>query len=228
MRLLLTSLGLSNPTIVGSLQRLLGKPLSESRMVYIPTALHAVPDGPRWGWEMFQLWLPGSWGQVGILELTALPGLPVDVWMPTVEDADAIVVAGGNTPFLLHWFERSGFGGELPRLLGHAVYVGASAGSMVVGTNVHVNRRRLERDGVFDDDLYGDVAPVGMGSARTLRLVDFAVRPHLRSPEFPHVTLQRVEATVVGPTWVLDDDSAVEVDGERVSCVSEGEWHLLP
>src|SRR5215218_10644159 len=50
MKLLLTSLGLSNPTIVGALEQLLGKPISQSRMVYVPTALHGTPGGGRWAW----------------------------------------------------------------------------------------------------------------------------------------------------------------------------------
>jgi len=42
MKLLLTSLGLSNETIVDALEGLLGQPLRQSRMIYVPTAIHAV------------------------------------------------------------------------------------------------------------------------------------------------------------------------------------------
>ena len=228
MRLLLASAGLTNATVVDALEGLLGKPLGESRMVYVPTALHATPGGPALGWQMLQFARPGAWAEVGMLELTALPGLPEDVWLPMLESADAIYVGGGNTPYLCHWFERSGFGARLPSLLQRAVYVGASAGSMIAGTDLRIDRERLERDGIYDDDLYHDAAPAGMGSDRTLGLVEFAVRPHLNSPWFPQVTLERVRQSVTGPAWAIDDSSAVVVDGSRVWCASEGERHQLP
>jgi hypothetical protein len=108
------------------------------------------------------------------------------------------------------------------------VYVGVSAGSMVVGSGFNINRTRLEREGVYDDDLYGDCAPLGLGSDHTLGLVDFAVRPHLGSPDFPDLTLDRVVATATGPTWVLDDRSAVVVDGDNVRVASAGAARYLP
>jgi len=227
MKLLLTSLGLSNPTIVGALEQLLGKPISQSRMVYVPTALHGTPGGGRWAWELLNMSRPESWAEVGMLELTALPGLPEATWMPVLTRADAIVVGGGNTPYLSHWFVASGFAARLPGLLEHATYVGVSAGSMVVGSGFQIDRLRLASDGIYDDDLYGDTAPLGLGSDRTLGLVDFAVRPHLGSADFPQATLERIRAGAVGPTWVLDDESAVAVDGDEVTVASEGEWHLL-
>jgi hypothetical protein len=125
------------------------------------------------------------------------------------------------------WFERSGFGEALPVMLAIAVYVGVNAGSMVIGTGFNINRTRVEHEGVYDNDLYGDAAPVGLGSDHTLGLVDFAVRPHLGSADFPGLTLDRVAASTTGPTRVLDDHSAVVVDGDEVR-VASGDARYLP
>lgn len=227
MKLLLTSSGLTNPTITAALEELVGKSIGESRVVYVPTAMNAVPDGVEYAWQALEQARPSEWESFGILELTALPDLPPDLWMPALRSADVIMVGGGNTPYLSHWFQRSGFSEALPSLLQSAVYVGASAGSMVVSSGFHLNAERLSRDGIYDDDLYGDVAPLGAGSDETLRLVNFQIRPHLQSPDFDNLTLERIVETVTEPTYVLDDDSAVVVDGPIVRVASEGEWHYL-
>lgn len=227
MKLLLTSSGLTNPTIIAALQGLLGKPVGESRVVYVPTAMNAVADGVEYAWQMLEQARPSAWMSFGILELTALPDLPPDLWMPALRSADVIMVGGGNTPYLSHWFRRSGFSEVLTSLLDSAVYVGASAGSMVVTSGFHLNAERRARDGIYDDDLYGDAAPLGAGSGETLGLVDFEVRPHLASPDFDHLTLERIAETVTAPTYVLDDESAVVIDGSTVSIASEGEWHFV-
>lgn len=227
MKLLLTSAGLGNTTIVTALERLLGKPMSEATLMYVPTALHATPGGAAYAWRMLDAVRPADWSEVGILELTALPDIPADRWLPDLEAADAIAVGGGNTPYLSHWFQRSGFAQILPGLLHRAVYIGISAGSMVAGSNLRIEPDRLARDGVYDDDLYADAAPPGAGSDGTLRLVDLAVRPHLDSPEFPNVTADRIARLAEGPTYAIDDASAVVVDGETITVASEGRWRYF-
>ncbi|MBD0323520.1 MAG: Type 1 glutamine amidotransferase-like domain-containing protein, partial [Aldersonia sp.] len=107
MKLLLTSFGLANATIVAALERLLDKPIGEATVMYVPTALHATPGGAAYGWRMLDAIRPVLWADVGILELTALPDVPSDRWLPDLQAVDAIAVGGGNTPYLSHWFQRS-------------------------------------------------------------------------------------------------------------------------
>src|SRR5262245_44388504 len=73
-----------------------------------------------------------GWKSIGQLELTTLPNLPEQLWLPELQSADAILVAGDHTGYLSYWFRESGFATLLPRLLQHAVYVGISAGSMIM------------------------------------------------------------------------------------------------
>jgi dipeptidase E len=227
MKLLLTSFGLANATIVAALERLLGKPIGDATLMYVPTALHATPGGVAYAWRMLDAVRPADWADVGMLELTALPDISSDRWLPDLQAADAIAVGGGNTPYLSYWFQRSGFGQMLPGLLHRAVYIGISAGSMVVGSDLRIDRDRLARDGVYEDDLYADAAPPGAGSDATLALVNLAIRPHLDSPEFPRVTADRIAELAEGPTYAIDDASAVVVDGEIVTVASDGSWRYF-
>ena len=227
MKLLLTSLGLSTEVHVDQLEALLGKPLGVSTLMYVPTALHATPGGASAGYEMLSFARPQDWASVGFLELTALTDVPPERWQPDVEAADALMVGGGNTPYLSHWLQRSDFAGLLPQLLQRSVYIGVSAGSIVAGTTMHINAARLRQDGIYDDDIYGDDAPAGAGSSKTLELVPFAVRPHLNSPDLPRASLEQIASTVTGPTYAIDDQTAIVVEDDVVTPVGNV-WHFFP
>ena len=51
MKLLLTSGGISNPSIADALVGLLGKPMAESSTLIIPTAIYPFPDGAAGAWR---------------------------------------------------------------------------------------------------------------------------------------------------------------------------------
>ena len=230
MKLLLTSLGLTNATIRSALEDLTKKPISNCKVVFIPTAIYAMPDGDHYAWEGLQEQAKIGWTQLGVLELTALPSLREEHWLPALQAANVIMVGGGNTPFLCYWMHQSGLAQKLPDLLKSAVYVGVSAGSMVVSHSFNVNQETLQKIGIFDDDEYGDVAPSGAGSDKTLGLVQFTLRPHLNVDYFQHVSLadmERAASKVDVPLYAIDDQTAIKVDGSTVEVVSEGQWKLF-
>jgi len=139
MRLLLTSAGIKNASIHDALVRLLGKPVSDSSALCIPTAGYGYPRGnrPSNAWRFISGREPEcpmcelGWKSVGVLELTALPSIGADRWVPWVEEADAILVNGGDALYLCHWMRQSGLAALLPTLE-RTVWVGLSAGSMVM------------------------------------------------------------------------------------------------
>lgn len=231
MKLLLTSAGIANDTIRAALVDLLGKPVEECSAVAVPTAVYALPGGPGDSWQMLNHFADLGWKEFGVLELTALPSVEQDHWLPALESADAILVGGGNSGYLSYWFQRSGLAERLPGLVAAgAVYVGVSAGSMVVTPGFNIDRERLERTGVYYDDEYDEAAPLGAGSDRGIGLVDFVVRPHLDADYFPGATMEMMEraAAKVGmPLYAFDDDTAIAVVDGRVQVVSEGRWRLL-
>ena len=140
MRLLLTSAGVTNPSIRDALVDLLGKPIAESSAFCIPTAMYGHPHvGPGEGVWRFISGQAGNpmtelgWKSVGVLELTALPSIDEELWVPRVREADVLLVAGGDVLYLCHWMRQSGLADLLPTL-SETVWVGLSAGSMVMTT----------------------------------------------------------------------------------------------
>jgi dipeptidase E len=230
LRLLLTSTGVSNGSIRGALVELLGKPIERAAAVFVPTAIYAMPSGGAYAWQGLRQVGGLGWREFALLELTTLPSIEEGHWAPPVEAADAVVVGGGITPYLSYWMQASGLAERLPGLLEDSVYVGISAGSVVMSPGLNVDRDELERTGVYNDDEYHDPAPLGAGSDRGLGLVDFAVRPHLNSGDFPDADLATMEgwaAKLDYPMYAIDDETAIKVVDGHVEVVSEGEWKLF-
>jgi dipeptidase E len=230
-KLLLTSSGITNDGIRQALVDLLGKPISHSSALLVPTAIYAYPTGIQHAWQLIKA--PGDlgWKALGVLELTALTSLPEAIWLPQLEETDVLFVGGGNKFFLSYWMEKSGLFARLPKLLERGkVYVGASAGSMMMTSALNYDRDRLDKTGVYHDDEFKEEMPASAGSARTLELVDFVIRPHLNADYFPQATPKNVEqwaAKAGKPLYALDDQSAMKVVDGNVEIVSEGAWQLF-
>jgi dipeptidase E len=219
MKLLLTSGGISNPTIEDALVDLLGKPIAESSALCIPTAAYALPGGPGMAWRI----ITGSartplcglgWGSMGVLELTALPSIDRELWVPTVGQTDALLVGGGDPMYLRHWVERSGLADLMPSLF-ETVWVGVSGGSLVMAPN-------------FGADFVGWTPPDG--GDRGLGLVDFAMFPHLDHEALPDNSMANAERWAAGlavPGYAIDDATAIQVVDGAVEVVSEGHWRLF-
>ena len=231
MKLLLTSIGASNGSIRNALVELLGKPVEECRAVQIPTALYASPSGPEDAHEMAKHYGGMGWKELGTLELTALPTVEEEHWLPFVESSDAILVSGGNTGYLSYWFRESGFAEKLPRLLEDTVYFGISAGSTMLSPGQNYDPKRLEQEGVYYDDEYEEAAPKDAGSAWGMGLVDFSIRPHLGADYFPVAVdmamMERAAAKLDHPMYAIDDETAIKVVDGEVTVVSEGKWKLF-
>ena len=229
MKLLLTSAGIKNESIRAALVGLLGKPIHEANALCIPTAMYGHPwVGPGTKvWDFISGNEPRTpmaelgWKSVGVLELTALPTLPKDLWMPTVRNADVLLVAGGDAGYLSHWMHASGMMDLLPDLQ-DTVWVGLSAGSMVMTPRI---------GGDFVGWMNPTLGPDAQQSDTTLGLVDFGIYPHLDCPDLPHNTLANAEKWAPGmgmPCYVIDDETAIQVVNGDVNVISEGNWHYLP
>ena len=218
VKLLLTSGGITNASILDALLDLLGKPISECRALCIPTAqwghpmcgpvsVHGFVSGlPPWG-GMTSM----EWRSLGLLELSALPTIGAERWQPWVREADVLLVDGGDATYLCHWMRESGLADLLPSLP-ELVWVGVSAGSMVMTPRIG------------PDFVQWASAP----DDRTLGLVDFSIFPHL--DVFPSNTMAEAErwaADIEGPAYVMDDQTAIKVTAGSVEVVSEGRWRQL-
>ena len=229
MRFLLTSNGISNPTIRDALVDLLGKPIAESSALCIPTAAYGTGSG---GASMAYRAISGTaagplselgWKSLGVLELTALPSIKEEHWVPVVQETDALLVWGGDSLYLCHWMRQSGLADLLPSLR-ETVYVAVSAGSMVVTPSF----------GTSYDDWFCREPPASdlpAADDRALGLVDFSVFPHLDHERSPQNSLANAEIWAAGipvPTYAIDDQTAIKVTDGVVEVVSEGHWQLVP
>ncbi|WP_374314486.1 Type 1 glutamine amidotransferase-like domain-containing protein [Microbacterium sp.] len=221
MKLLLTSGGVTNASIREALVGLLGKPIEDSSALFIPTAQWGHPwcgpESVRRAVMGAAIGDPGlvdlGWRSLGVLELTALPSLSEERWTPWVREADALLVDGGEAMYLAHWLRESGLADLFPSLE-DTVWVGLSAGSMVMTPRIGEQFRGW-RPGDPDE-------PLG--------LVDFSIFPHLDYPGWESNTLERARqwATgIPGPSYAIDDQTAIVVTDGAVDVVSEGQWEIL-
>src|SRR5436309_1347817 len=207
MKLLLTSAGVKNPSIREALVNLLGKPIAEASALCIPTAAYGHP----WGGPGTRVWqfIAGQesrtpmvelgWKSVGVLELTALPSIDKERWVPVVEQADALLVAGGDALYLSHWMRQSGLADLLPSLP-DTVWVGLSGGSMAMTPGI-------------GEDFVGWQPPDGRDVA--LGVVDFSIFPHLDHEDLPDNSMAGAETWAGGlgrPAYAIDDETAIVVE----------------
>ena len=213
MKLLLTSGGIKNTSIHDALVDLLGKPIAESSALCIPTAVYAMSGGAGMAWRLINGRLPTplcelGWQSLGVLELTALPSIDEEHWVPLVQETDALLVGGGDPMYLCYWMRQSGLADLLPSL--RAVWVGVSGGSMVMAPNV-------------GKDFVGWKPPAGGDEA--LGMVDFAIFPHVDHEDLPDNSMAEAEkwaANLPVPGYAIDDQTAIKVTEGAVEVVSEG------
>jgi dipeptidase E len=218
LKLLLTSGGITNTSIRDALVDLLGRPIDQSAALCIPTAQWGHPmcgptsvrgfigGTPPWGGMTAM-----EWKSLGVLELTALSSIGEERWVPWVREADVLLVDGGEATYLGHWMRQSGLA-DLVAMLPETVWVGVSAGSMVMTPRIG------------DDFVRWPSAP----DDRTLGIVDFSIFPHLFMTE-SH-TFEAAEewaAGIAGPAYAIDDQTAIKVTDRSVEVISEGRWKLL-
>jgi dipeptidase E len=219
MKLLLTSAGIKNSSIHNALIDLLGKQIAESNALCIPTAMYGHPwVGPGVGaWRFISGREPNcpmcelGWKSLGVLELTALPSISKERWVPLVQKTDVLLVAGGDALYLCHWMRQSGLADLLPSL-SKTVWVGLSAGSMVMTPRI-------------GEDFVGWKPPAG--GDETLGVVDFSIFPHLDHPDLPQNTMSDAEkwaASIQGSAYAIDDETAIKVADGNVEVISEGHW----
>jgi dipeptidase E len=220
MKYLLTSAGIKNTSIHNTLVDLLGKPIADADALCIPTAAYGHPmAGPGAAWRFISGQEPRTpmcelgWKSLGVLELTVLPSIDKEQWVPIVQETDVLLVNGGDPLYLCYWMRQSGLADLLPSL--RAVYVGLSAGSMVMTPNI-------------GEDFVGWKPP--SGGDETLGIVDFSIFPHLDHEMLPDNSMADAERWAAGmqvPAYAIDDETAIKVVDGTVEVVSEGHWKLF-
>lgn len=146
MKLLLTSEGLSTPAIKSEFVKLVGKPIHEITVAFIPTAGDPEEDKSFIEQAIQELRLLGDtkmkeWELRGVkkVDIVDLKNFAHQNLEKKLTQYDVLFVNGGNTFYLLHWVIQSGFRDILLKLLADGkVYVGVSAGSIIAGPDIEL------------------------------------------------------------------------------------------
>jgi dipeptidase E len=194
MKLLLTSAGFLNKEVSDIFLSLLKKPAKQINIIFIPTASRT---------ELELKYVDESIQELINLGITNITTLNLDhkVKVEEINNADVIYVCGGNTFYLLQKIRESSLDQLLPIFNG--VYVGVSAGSIVVGPSIEVSNLPP-----------ADKNDTNLSNLTGINLVDFAVSPHFDKKDL--VTVENFKNQVNYEIIVLTDNQAVLVEnGER-------------
>jgi len=227
MKLLLTSSGINNKSIHNALVELLGKPIAEANALFVPTGVYPFRGGQYYAWNpiggdaaprMCQL----GWKSIGILELSVLPSIDRDKWLPTLEEADALLVWGGDPLFISYWMHQSGLTGLLPSLLDNLVYVGVSAERSCAGNP-------LTSEKIVFSSAKGEVSGT-LVTANGMGLTKFAVIPHFKNKDHfasSSTNAEKWASKLPVPVYAIDDATAIKVTDSNIEVISEGRWKLF-
>ena len=210
MKLLLTSAGITNDSLKNALIKLVNNDL---RIAYVPTASN-IESGDK-GWLVDDLVNLKEMGELDIVDISALPK---EVWIKRIEWSNVLCVGGGDTKYLMDQINKSGFDKELSGFLKDKVYVGISAGSIILSRKLWASSEFLYEDEVGQ-------SPDGLG------FVDFNFRPHLNSKYFPLVRKDKIrevfESNPSEKIYAMDDNSGLLFVDGKIKVVSEGDWELF-
>lgn len=215
MKLLLTSNGLCNKTIADCFIEMIGKPINEAVIAFIPTAANASLSDK--GWFINDLTNVYKLGPKK-LDIVDISALTREMWRPRLEASDVLFFCGGNSFHLMYHIRKSGLDKLLPQLLEAKLYTGISAGSIIAAHDLSfssdVNKVFVKKYNEYTDD-------------SSLSLVDFHVRPHLNSAKFPDVRDEKIKEDakkVSEAVYAIDDETAIAVVDNKIEIISEGNW----
>jgi dipeptidase E len=208
MRLLLTSAGITNQSIADALTELVGKPASDTKVALVPTASNLEKGNKDWYIRQLTNLQKYDFSWIDIVDISASE-VP---WRERLAEVDVVVMSGGNTFHLLDQVRKSGFAEWLKENLEKKVYVGISAGSIIITPSIAIAS--------VDN---GDENLSGLTDLTGLALVNFEVSPH--TPEHvSHEGNKKYLQTTSNELYALDDQSALKVVDGTVEAVSEGNW----
>lgn len=213
MKFLLTSAGITNDGIAQALAEMLGKPLSQASILFVPTAANTEGEDKRWLIKNLKDLEKYNFRSIDILDIAAISK---EIWQSRCQEKDIICVGGGNEKYLAGVFNDVGMKETLTNLPDSKVYVGISAGSMVTGVFMQEDLYPL----IFPEEDFGNAAK------NPMHIHDLCFIPHLNSDFFTHIrkeTLENVKERLPLKTYATDDETALKIDREQLEVVGGGE-----
>ena len=158
-----------------------------------------------------------GWKSLGVLELTALPSINEEHWLPMVRETDAQLVGGGDPLYLSYWIHQSGLADVLSSLR-KTVYVGVSAGSMVMAPAIGEDFARWRPPSGGDRNIQYSYTSRSFPTWTTRTCLEQA----------PWSTLNSRAASVPGAEFdAIDDQTAIKVLDGAVEVVTRGALEVV-
>jgi peptidase E len=177
----------------------------DKKIAYIPTAANGED-----GWEKWKT-NSSTWKMVSAsgaeVEPIQLEDYKEDEIGKKLENKDVIWVAGGMTGYLAYWAKRRYLDKILPAILEKGtIYVGSSAGAMLVGQTTQASEFE------FTDK------ERGASLMEPLRIVDFDIFPHYKDE---YLDLIKSEYKGSCKLYLLKDGEEIIVEDGRVMITGE-------
>ncbi len=210
MKLLLTSAGITTDALARELAELVGKEAAETSVLFVPTAANPILEDKGWLIDNLREFQAQDFKQIDIFDIA---GVSAEEWLPHFQAADVLCFGGGNEQYLAKAMRESGVAEKLPEFLETKVYMGISAGSMVMGQFLSHELMKV----VYPEEAFDELAPP-LGYAECLFL------PHLNSEHFTHVREEVLAplAPFPYPLYACDDQSALRVMDASITPVGGG------
>ena len=133
-KIVLTSCGVIDEKLKNEFKGLFNKSMEDLKMLYIPLAADVEEGNKSWVNKEFETILNLGITKENILEYRMNYELDIN-------DFDLIYMLGGNTYYLLSEIRKSGFDKKIEEALNRGVvYVGSSAGSIIMGNTIETSR----------------------------------------------------------------------------------------
>ncbi|MCL2338352.1 MAG: peptidase E, partial [Proteobacteria bacterium] len=111
-------------------ERMIGKPRDKINIAVINEASAVEFGNHRWAIDAMRHMADHFGGSIEIVHLLALTPEKI---LERINAAAMVFVLGGNTEYLKSVFDKTGFSKMFPEILKDKLYVGNSAGSMILG-----------------------------------------------------------------------------------------------
>jgi dipeptidase E len=209
MKLFLSSAGIRTPKLANALSDLVGKPLEKINVGIINEAAAVEHGSKRWMINELNDLAKYIGGEIDFIDLLALS--PNEM-QERLAHTDVIYVVGGNPDYLMYLYNKTEFGTALQEtLLKYKVYVGSSAGSMV-----------LTQKATTEQYLARYTKQRAFGIKQYLGIVDIIFRPHMASsdnPKYDYKALKKVATGLNSDLYALRDDQAIIIDEGTMSFI---------
>ncbi len=210
MKLCISSFGFTTKEIALSVEKLIGKSLSEVNIAIVYDAALASCGNKRWFIEEsanIANFIGGNIYFVSILKFS------VEEIKKSFINADIIYLMGGKKHFLAGLFRQTNTIDLLKEITHKKVIMGTSAGSMALCRQITSVKFWQERYNVSKDEII---------KKPELDIVDFSIVPHFMREDhllWDEKFLKRVLNDNLYPVYALNDNQAIIYDNGNISFV---------